>query len=81
MPAIPASDHLTVFGVWLQRRGISYAEAGRALGISRQRVHLLATESTNPSLALVAKIERWTSLVDKKEPIQASSWPAYSVIV
>ena len=74
MSAVPSSSRLTYFGEWLQRRGINYADAGTALNVTRQHVHLLATGQTAPSLALANRIATWAATVDPSDVVDSFKW-------
>ena len=81
MPRFPSSDSLTCFGTWLQARGINYAEAAEALGISRQHARFVAIGNAVPSLALAGKIATWTKSIDSKSWVAAEDWEAYKSLL
>lgn len=66
---------VTPFGEWLDRHGISYADAGRALGVSRAYVQAMAVGKATPRLkSLGAEIEAWTRGLDPADPVMVVSW-------
>lgn len=69
---------VTPFGEWLHRHGISYADAGRALGVSRAYVQALAVGKATPRLkSLGARIAAWTAQLDPEDPVPVASWLPY----
>lgn len=67
------NENATPFGQWLERHNIDYAEASRALGVTRERVRQLA-QKLYPSLILNFVIEDWTRATDPGDVISAESW-------
>lgn len=66
---------VTPFGDWLNKHGISYADAGRALGVSRAYVQAMAVGKATPRLrSLGAEIEAWTRRLDPADPVVVASW-------
>jgi hypothetical protein len=75
---------VTPFGEWLQRHGISYADAARVLHgpkgleLSRAHIHLLATGKASPRLkTLGLEIEAWTRQLDPEDYVPVASWLPY----
>ena len=69
---------MTPFGHWLNFRAISYAEAGRALGVSRAYVQALAAGDASPRFATVGRaIEDWTRELDLEDFVPVASWVPY----
>jgi hypothetical protein len=67
------NENATPFGKFLDRHAISYAEAARELGVTRERVRQLA-QRLYPSLLLMYVIEDWTRAIDPEGVITADNW-------
>lgn len=61
---VQAREGLSTFGEWLRDRQISYAEAARALKVTRSYVQMLATGDATPSLKLAHRIMGWVEELD-----------------
>lgn len=68
---------LNIFGEWLFRHKITYAEAGRALGTSKSYAQQFATKRAPRLATYGVDIERWTKKVDKKDFISLEMWIPY----
>jgi hypothetical protein len=70
---------MTPFGTWLADHGISYANAARALGVTRAYVQALAVGKATPKLdTLGTAIERWTASLDPAAPVAKKTWLPFS---
>jgi hypothetical protein len=67
------NENATPFGKWLDRHGLTYAQAARELGVTRERVRQMA-QKHYPSLLLNFVIEDWTRSVDPDDVIAAQEW-------
>ncbi len=69
---------MTPFGDWLADHGISYADAARALGVSRAYVQAMAVGKATPRIdTLGAQIEAWTRGLSPDTYVPAESWLPY----
>lgn len=69
---------MTPFGTWLADHGISYANAARALGVSRAYVQAMAVGKATPRIdTLGAAIEAWTAQLDPGQSVPAETWLPY----
>jgi hypothetical protein len=73
MPVAVTEAHLSVFGRYLKARGLLHAEVAQALGTTKTYVYMLAT-TTTPSLALAARIEKWSRSKKGKPAVPMQSW-------
>lgn len=59
------------FEKFIQKHGLSYAEVGRALHVSRVTIHSWANGKKDPTEAHRRAIARWSS-----NAVPESAWPA-----
>lgn len=74
MGRTPQQNELTVFGIWLVTRGLSYEWASKQLGVTRQYIQMLATNKASLTLEFASRIEAWTKGIDKGHPVLMSDW-------
>lgn len=73
MAPVRTNENVTPFGRFLDKHRITYAEAARDLGVTRERVRQLA-QRLYPSLMLAFVIFDWSNVIDPDAPVTIESW-------
>lgn len=61
---LQSREGLSTLGEWLRDRQINYAEAARALKVTRSYVQMLATGDATPSLKVALRVMDWIKELD-----------------